>query len=185
MVSTVACEGGNSNHNFLMLMWFCLRHMLSLQSLPIFHPHIFGIGLAMSWLEKSWFADGWKSHGFDDLIELSAYASSMPSILLLPLSKMCDNRMAGSNKEICILRFHVIGFGRIGGMDMGENFAIERDNDFKQPGGTYKSFSPDRKERFITRIAGALSDPRVIHEVCTIWISYWSRFDSLSFLNIG
>ncbi|PWA67344.1 catalase 2 [Artemisia annua] len=35
-----------------------------------------------------------------------------------------------------------------------------------------------RKERFITRIVGAPSDPRVNHEVCTIWISYWSRYNA-------
>ncbi|GKB99726.1 catalase isozyme 1, partial [Tanacetum coccineum] len=46
---------------------------------------------------------------------------------------------------------------------------------FKQPGDRYRSFSPDRQERFITRIVGALSDPRVTHEIRTIWISYWSQ----------
>lgn len=54
---------------------------------------------------------------------------------------------------------------------------IEKENNFKQPGDRYRSFSPDRQERFITRIVGALSDPRVTHEVRTIWISYWSQAD--------
>lgn len=32
-----------------------------------------------------------------------------------------------------------------------------------------------RQERFINRWLKALSDPRVTHEVCNIWISYWSQ----------
>ncbi|MTV29100.1 hypothetical protein FTX61_27570, partial [Nitriliruptoraceae bacterium ZYF776] len=58
-----------------------------------------------------------------------------------------------------------------------EKCMIEKENNFKQPGERYRSMSPDRQERFITRLVGALSDPRVTHEVRTIWISYWSQAD--------
>ncbi|KAJ0725405.1 putative peroxidase [Helianthus annuus] len=54
---------------------------------------------------------------------------------------------------------------------------IEKENNFKQPGERYRSWDPDRQERFICRIVGALSDPRVTHEVRTIWVSYWSQAD--------
>ncbi|THG11456.1 hypothetical protein TEA_005520 [Camellia sinensis var. sinensis] len=55
---------------------------------------------------------------------------------------------------------------------------IEKENNFKQPGERYRSWSPDRQERqerFICRWVDALSDPRVTHEICSIWISYWSQ----------
>ncbi|KAM0004245.1 putative catalase [Helianthus debilis subsp. tardiflorus] len=52
---------------------------------------------------------------------------------------------------------------------------IEKENNFKQPGDRFRSFSPDRQERFINRIVGGLSDPRVTHEVRSIWVSYWSQ----------
>ncbi|GMP81877.1 hypothetical protein CsSME_00036433 [Camellia sinensis var. sinensis] len=54
---------------------------------------------------------------------------------------------------------------------------IEKENNFKQPGERYRSWSPDRQERFICRWVDALSDPRVTHEICSIWISYWSQAD--------
>ncbi|GJT49038.1 catalase active site-containing protein, partial [Tanacetum coccineum] len=45
--------------------------------------------------------------------------------------------------------------------------AIERENDLNQLRGRYRSFSPDRQQRFICRIVGAPSDPCVSHE-CAI-----------------
>ncbi|KAF7141503.1 hypothetical protein RHSIM_Rhsim06G0006600 [Rhododendron simsii] len=54
---------------------------------------------------------------------------------------------------------------------------IEKENNFKQPGERYRSWAPDRQERFISRWVEALSDPRVTHEICSIWISYWSQAD--------
>ncbi|KAJ4702284.1 Catalase [Melia azedarach] len=54
---------------------------------------------------------------------------------------------------------------------------IEKENNFKQPGDRYRSWAPDRQERFITRWLKALSDPRITHEVRSIWISYWTQAD--------
>ncbi|GFS35954.1 catalase 2 [Actinidia rufa] len=54
---------------------------------------------------------------------------------------------------------------------------IEKENNFKQPGERYRSWAPDRQERFICRWVEALSDPRVTHEILSIWISYWSQAD--------
>ncbi|KAI8015503.1 Catalase isozyme 1 [Camellia lanceoleosa] len=54
---------------------------------------------------------------------------------------------------------------------------IEKENNFKQPGERYRSWAPDRQERFICRWVDALSDPRVTHEIRSIWISYWSQAD--------
>ncbi|KAM7521314.1 hypothetical protein LguiB_020276 [Lonicera macranthoides] len=54
---------------------------------------------------------------------------------------------------------------------------IEKENNFKQPGERYRSFAPDRQERFTCRWVDALSDPRVTHEIRSIWISYWSQAD--------
>ncbi|GKE86670.1 catalase-like protein isoform X2, partial [Tanacetum coccineum] len=54
---------------------------------------------------------------------------------------------------------------------------IPKYNDFKQPGERYRSWAPDRQERFISRNVKMLSDPRVTHELRSIWISYWSQCD--------
>ncbi|KAK8353958.1 hypothetical protein V6Z12_A05G192000 [Gossypium hirsutum] len=58
-----------------------------------------------------------------------------------------------------------------------EKCIIEKENNFKQPGERYRSWAPDRQERFINRWVDALSDPRVTHEICSIWITYWSQAD--------
>ncbi|MBA0608188.1 hypothetical protein Goshw_014555, partial [Gossypium schwendimanii] len=58
-----------------------------------------------------------------------------------------------------------------------EKCIIGKENNFKQPGERYRSFSADRQERFINRWIDALSDPRVTHEIRSIWISYWSQAD--------
>ncbi|KAG9443102.1 hypothetical protein H6P81_018956 [Aristolochia fimbriata] len=54
---------------------------------------------------------------------------------------------------------------------------IGKENNFKQAGDRYRSFSPDRQERFVTRIVEGLSDPRLTHELRSIWISYWTQCD--------
>ncbi|KAJ9146875.1 hypothetical protein P3X46_029091 [Hevea brasiliensis] len=56
-----------------------------------------------------------------------------------------------------------------------EKSVIPKENNFKQPGDRYRSFSPDRQERFVRRWVKALSDPRVTYEIRSIWISYWSQ----------
>ncbi|CAN4083571.1 unnamed protein product [Withania somnifera] len=58
-----------------------------------------------------------------------------------------------------------------------EKCIIEKENNFKQPGERYRSFTPDRQERFIRRWVEALSDPRITYEIRSIWISYWSQAD--------
>ncbi|KAJ0725407.1 putative catalase [Helianthus annuus] len=54
---------------------------------------------------------------------------------------------------------------------------IPKYNDFKQPGERYRSWDPARQERFIVRMCKMLSDPRVTHELRSIWISYWTQAD--------
>ncbi|KAF2312490.1 hypothetical protein GH714_034861 [Hevea brasiliensis] len=58
-----------------------------------------------------------------------------------------------------------------------EKCVIPKENNFKQPGERYRSFSSDRKERFIRRWVEAMSDPRVTYEIRSIWISYWYQAD--------
>ncbi|XP_057974419.1 catalase isozyme 2-like [Malania oleifera] len=58
-----------------------------------------------------------------------------------------------------------------------ERCIIEKQNDFKQPGDRYRTFAPDRQERFIRRWVEVLSDPRVTHEIRSVWISYLSQAD--------
>ncbi|KAM7513996.1 hypothetical protein LguiA_003579 [Lonicera macranthoides] len=58
-----------------------------------------------------------------------------------------------------------------------ERRVIDKENNFKQPGEMYRSFAPDRQERFICRWVNALSDPRVTYEIRSIWISYWTQAD--------
>ncbi|KAI4388510.1 hypothetical protein MLD38_000831 [Melastoma candidum] len=52
---------------------------------------------------------------------------------------------------------------------------IEKENNFKQPGERYRSWDSDRQERFVRCWVDVLSDPRVTHEMRSIWISYWSQ----------
>lgn len=56
---------------------------------------------------------------------------------------------------------------------------IEKQNDFVQPGVRYRSWAPDRQERFIKLWIEALSDPKLTQEVRSIWISYLSQCDKL------
>ncbi|GJV21415.1 catalase-like protein isoform X2 [Tanacetum coccineum] len=64
---------------------------------------------------------------------------------------------------------------RVTGTDKDSSAVIPKYNDFKQPGERYRSWAPDRQERFISRNVKMLSDPRVTHELRSIWISYWSQ----------
>jgi len=58
-----------------------------------------------------------------------------------------------------------------------EKACIEKENNFKQPGDRYRSWAPDRQERFIQRVVDALSDQHVTFEIRSIWVSYWSQAD--------
>nr|AGV54297.1 peroxisomal catalase [Phaseolus vulgaris] len=58
-----------------------------------------------------------------------------------------------------------------------EKCGIEKENNFKQAGERFRSWAPDRQDRFIRRWVDALSDPRVTHEIRSVWISYWSQAD--------
>ncbi|KAI3816264.1 hypothetical protein L1987_15957 [Smallanthus sonchifolius] len=58
-----------------------------------------------------------------------------------------------------------------------ERGVIAKENNFKQPGDRYRSWAPDRQQRFITRIVSHLSHPRVTDQIRTIWVSNWSQAD--------
>ncbi|XP_031482557.1 catalase isozyme 1-like [Nymphaea colorata] len=58
-----------------------------------------------------------------------------------------------------------------------ERMTIEKENNFKPAGDRYRSFSADRQERFIQRWVTVLSEPRVTHEIRSIWVSYLSQCD--------
>eukprot|EP00249_Psilotum_nudum_P010417 c22529_g1_i1 orf=179-1657(+) len=58
-----------------------------------------------------------------------------------------------------------------------EKVIIAKENNFTQPGVRYRSWAPDRQERFINEWVEALADPRVTHEIRSIWLSYWSQCD--------
>ncbi|KAL3830512.1 hypothetical protein ACJIZ3_019314 [Penstemon smallii] len=58
-----------------------------------------------------------------------------------------------------------------------DRICIEKENNFKQPGEMYRSWAPDRQERFIRRWIDSLSDPRLTHEIRSIWVSYLTQAD--------
>nr|QXE96797.1 catalase [Caragana microphylla] len=58
-----------------------------------------------------------------------------------------------------------------------EKRVIEKENNFKPTGERYRSWAPDRQERFVRRWVEVLSNPRVTHEIRSIWISYLSQAD--------
>jgi len=58
-----------------------------------------------------------------------------------------------------------------------EKTVIPKENNFIQPGERYRSWDPDRQERFIGRMVKALGDPRLTHEIRSIWLSYMSQCD--------
>ncbi|KAL1309229.1 hypothetical protein HN51_051918 [Arachis hypogaea] len=58
-----------------------------------------------------------------------------------------------------------------------ERSVIVKENNFKEGGDRYRSWAPDRQERFIRRWIEALSDQRLTHEIRSIWISYLTQAD--------
>lgn len=58
-----------------------------------------------------------------------------------------------------------------------EKIVIPKQNDFKQPGERYRSWAPDRQERFVRRWAESLGHPKVSHELRSIWITYLTQCD--------
>ncbi|GFZ10527.1 catalase 2 [Actinidia rufa] len=70
-------------------------------------------------------------------------------------------------------------------MGKREKCIIEEENNFKQPGERYRCWAQDRQDRFISRWVEALSDPRLTHEIRSIWISYWSQADESLGQKIG
>ncbi|KAK1325658.1 Phosphoinositide phosphatase SAC7 [Acorus calamus] len=69
-------------------------------------------------------------------------------------------------------------YGSVLAVDLVNQTVIAKENNFKQPGERYRSFDPDRQERFIRRWVEALSDARVTHEIRSIWITYWFQADN-------
>ncbi|RVW50984.1 Protein NLP4 [Vitis vinifera] len=65
----------------------------------------------------------------------------------------CTGRRGKDNVHGCVVTSKVVAC------------IIPKENNFKQPGERYRSFAPDRQERFIQRWVDALSDPRVTHEI--------------------
>ncbi|WP_353934341.1 catalase-related domain-containing protein [Acinetobacter indicus] len=59
-----------------------------------------------------------------------------------------------------------------------EKSIIPKQNDFKQPGERYRSWAPDRQERFNRRWVEGQSHPKVSHELRVIWINFLSQCDS-------
>ncbi|BDA50585.1 Catalase [Coccomyxa sp. Obi] len=59
-----------------------------------------------------------------------------------------------------------------------EKRIIQKENNFKQPGDRFRSWDPARRERFIGRIAGMLSDPKCTQEVRRVWVGYLSQCDA-------
>ncbi|KAK1322353.1 Catalase-3 [Acorus calamus] len=62
-------------------------------------------------------------------------------------------------------------------MGKREKTVIHKEDNFKQAGERYRSFDPDRQDRFVRRWVDVLADPKVTHEVRSIWISYLSQCD--------
>jgi len=58
-----------------------------------------------------------------------------------------------------------------------DKVTIAKENNFQQPGVRFRSWDPARQDRFIKRFVEALSDPRVTHEIRSVWLSYWSQAD--------
>ncbi|VAI53367.1 unnamed protein product [Triticum turgidum subsp. durum] len=58
-----------------------------------------------------------------------------------------------------------------------EKTRIKKENDFVQPGERYRSWAPDRQDRFVRRFADALAHPKVSHELRVIWIDFLSKCD--------
>ncbi|KAG6496717.1 catalase isozyme A-like [Zingiber officinale] len=59
-----------------------------------------------------------------------------------------------------------------------EKTIIPKQNDFKQLGERYRTWAPDRQERFVQRWVEGLSHPKVSHELRSIWVNYLSQCDA-------
>ncbi|MDK0841584.1 catalase-related domain-containing protein, partial [Clostridium perfringens] len=59
-----------------------------------------------------------------------------------------------------------------------ETCTIHKQNDFQQSGERYRSWAPDRQDRFVRRFADSLGHPKVSHELRTIWINFLSQCDT-------
>ena len=59
-------------------------------------------------------------------------------------------------------------------MGCREKTKIAKENNFLQPGVRYRSFDPARQDRFVGRLSGMLSDPRVtkVLNLQGVWIQY-------------
>mmetsp|Transcript_21469 Transcript_21469/g.36931 ORF Transcript_21469/g.36931 Transcript_21469/m.36931 type:complete len:187 (+) Transcript_21469:2-562(+) len=55
---------------------------------------------------------------------------------------------------------------------------ISKENNFLQAGERFRSWDPERQQRFVTRVTNALNAPRVTNELKTIWIGYWTQADA-------
>lgn len=58
-----------------------------------------------------------------------------------------------------------------------EKGVIPKINNFAQPGERFRSFDPERQQRFIDRLSGMLSHERVTKSIQAIWIGYLSQAD--------
>ncbi|KAJ4824710.1 Carnitine O-acetyltransferase mitochondrial [Turnera subulata] len=58
-----------------------------------------------------------------------------------------------------------------------ERCVIPKENHFKQAGERFRSFAPDRQERFIRRWVHYLSDPKVTYEIRNLWVSWCTQAD--------
>lgn len=55
---------------------------------------------------------------------------------------------------------------------------IAKENNFAQAGARFRSFDPERQERFVTRVAAALNAPRVTPASKATWLENWSQCDA-------
>jgi len=66
-----------------------------------------------------------------------------------------------------------------------EKTRIKKENDFVQPGERYRSWAPDRQDRFCKRFADALGHPKVSHELRIIWINFLRQCDESCGLKVA
>jgi catalase len=52
-----------------------------------------------------------------------------------------------------------------------------RFNDFEQAGNRWRSFSPERQQRFADRVALSLTGSMIPEELRKIWLDYWYEVD--------
>jgi len=55
---------------------------------------------------------------------------------------------------------------------------IPKENNFKQAGDRFRSWSREEQQRFIERTAGWLNHPRASSEIRRVWLNYWAQVDS-------